>query len=64
MYLPISALEEATKLARLIISHPHSCMLADRDSLFKSFDLTTDEAFKYEFQSLRVLPEAIQREIF
>ncbi|PAV83463.1 hypothetical protein WR25_12340 [Diploscapter pachys] len=57
---PGKALEEATKLARLITSHPYSCMLADRDSLFKSLDLTTDEAFKYEFQSLRVLPEAIQ----
>ncbi|KAK6035468.1 hypothetical protein COOONC_27027 [Cooperia oncophora] len=53
------ALNSATQLAKQSISSPYSCMLADRRSALESFDLPTDEALAFEFNSCSVIPEAI-----
>lgn len=51
--------EEAVKLGKLIASHPEMCMLADRESTYYSLDHTEEESFRFEFESIRVLPESI-----
>ncbi|PIO59192.1 enoyl-CoA hydratase/isomerase family protein, partial [Teladorsagia circumcincta] len=54
------ALNCALQLAKQIISNPYNCMLADRRSVMASFDLTTDNAMAFEFNSCSVIPEAMQ----
>ncbi|CAI5448091.1 unnamed protein product [Caenorhabditis angaria] len=54
------ALDEAIKLAELIRSHPELCMLADRESTYHSLDHSTQDAFDFEFQSVKVLPDSIK----
>uniref|UniRef100_A0A1I7XF44 Enoyl-CoA hydratase n=1 Tax=Heterorhabditis bacteriophora TaxID=37862 RepID=A0A1I7XF44_HETBA len=54
------ALSTATLLAKEIISHPYSCMIADRNSLLHSYDCSTNEAFNFEFNSTTVLNESIK----
>jgi len=44
------AREEAEKLALEISKFPQECMKADRQSAFKSYDITFDEALKGEYE--------------
>ncbi|KIH56504.1 hypothetical protein ANCDUO_13314, partial [Ancylostoma duodenale] len=54
------ALNAAFELAKQIIKHPYSCMLADRRSMLNSMSATEKYAYAFELNSLSVLPDAIQ----
>jgi len=46
---PGAALDGATEMARLIASHPQTCMRSDRLSVYEQWDLSWDDAERNEF---------------
>jgi enoyl-CoA hydratase len=45
-----NAREEAEALARQIATYPQSCMRSDRQSVYRGFELSMDEAMDLEFR--------------